>query len=916
MRCPQKTRPGLKNHSLQLIMETHRRRQHRSCDQCRKGKRACDAPVRRTFEFKFSSTYGNSTAYRPCSKCKRLKKECTFNWLFPFGTASQTPHEKKSEDSSSSTRGDADISSVHKSQKQTLVATSHSPRLLPDDPTLGVSPVFSLDPPFIWSTRRTSSVCSPAFQDTNPGDGEIDENSENIRGSLDYVQISSQTIPSYFNNNIEATQTFENSSLGLNGFSHSSVDFESLESSDDAFDSFSAEQSTTAPGIKDQNSFLFPSDNIAGKYARTTMTENLLRIYHDSMENALSCWLTERNCPYSSTVPSSSTTENLLLNGIEREWGPNWSNRICARVCRLDRSYSSVRGRSLTVSEEKAAARTLHTAIMAFASQWDQHSQERTVSGVLNDIGDLGIGLDTHSERSIKVNLWNQAHNALNNSAGIPSFRIVFANIIFSLTQRPLNIGEQIRMMSCDASDGVPVQLSGKGSTTTGVAEMNELFDNDRAPMFLETAIRQLFAFRYKLTRQQRHASKSWIGPSGHSAERMADGISPTSNIPHVDPILANPEYCETFNLLFWLAVMFDTLTAAIHQRPPVVSDEDSQITCVAPTISHMTTNGSQFDLDSWSFMPNLTSAKKKDLWGDLFLSKSAASQNSGTPRWPCSYAEAAETLSDAAPVKVLLFRRVAHLQTLVYRGVGPETLEEAIQGTFSVYQHWNCTYNQFMLDCIAHHDDLPPRVQSWYVILAAHWHLAAILLADTLESIDRAMIGLDSQRELRSAIDPVVSLKRKNALAVSSLAQCSLHGQDPSFSKLGQFHDSVKHGAFLSEPWTVVLMRSFTRAGYILLNDMDMSTAAFNFGKNDSQEQSRRQCQFCIDALLCLGRKSDMALLAARALSNSLNGRLRKSLHPNSVVIPDNFAENHVQSVFDDYDLETPVSSVGRIFS
>jgi hypothetical protein len=107
---------------------------------------------------------------------------------------------------------------------------------------------------------------------------------------------------------------------------------------------------------------------------------------------------------------------------------------------------------------------------MAFASQWTQHSQERTASGVLNDIGDLNIDLDTHSERSIKVNLWNQARNALNDSAGIPSFRIVFANIIFSLTQRPLNIGEQIRMMSCDASDGVPVQLSGKGSTATGVA--------------------------------------------------------------------------------------------------------------------------------------------------------------------------------------------------------------------------------------------------------------------------------------------------------------------------------------------------------------------------------------------------------------------------------------------------------------
>jgi hypothetical protein len=33
--------------------------------------------------------------------------------------------------------------------------------------------------------------------------------------------------------------------------------------------------------------------------SRSTMTHSLLRIYHDSMENALSCWLTEHNCPYS-----------------------------------------------------------------------------------------------------------------------------------------------------------------------------------------------------------------------------------------------------------------------------------------------------------------------------------------------------------------------------------------------------------------------------------------------------------------------------------------------------------------------------------------------------------------------------------------------------------------------------------------
>ena len=60
-----------------------------SCDQCRKGKRACDARVHaRRWKHTFASDSNPSGSTRfenssmgSCSHCKRYKKTCTFNWL-------------------------------------------------------------------------------------------------------------------------------------------------------------------------------------------------------------------------------------------------------------------------------------------------------------------------------------------------------------------------------------------------------------------------------------------------------------------------------------------------------------------------------------------------------------------------------------------------------------------------------------------------------------------------------------------------------------------------------------------------------------------------------------------------------------------------------------------------------------------
>ncbi|KAJ5382206.1 hypothetical protein N7517_000117 [Penicillium concentricum] len=578
-----------------------------------------------------------------------------------------------------------------------------------------------------------------------------------------------------------------------------------------------------------QLNFCIASENAAKQNARATMSRNLIRIYHDSMENALSCWLTEHNCPYSDTI------SQLLPHREMQEWGPSWSNRMCIRVCRLDRVSSSIRGRALSAEEDTKAARVLHLAIMSFASQWTQHAQKGTGASVPSAID--------HDERSIRKKVWNEARHALEHSSSIPSFRVAFANIIFSLTQSLLDRGQEV--------------------------SLGELLENDRAPIYLETANRQIFTFRHKFARLQREAApkvrelgSGSIDPTTASVPRMQQPSEPQQP----DPLLSSQEHRTTIDLMFWLGVMFDTLSAAMYQRPLVVSDEDSQISSSSRPLAEPE---DQIDFDHWN-IPSRQIRRTQDVWGDLFLRSSKERQGSSQvqPRWPCSYEEAASILSEATPVKVLLYRRVTQLQTLVYRGASPDQIENGIQKALLVCQHWDSTYQSFMVDCVTNHELLPSRIQSWYVILDSHWHLAAMLLADVLESIDKCRLGSDIAREARQTTHLVATVRTNNALAVAGLARASIQGQDSLMER--HFHDSLSEVAFLVEPWTAVLVHSFAKAGYILLEDLDIPA-----DHNVYTECLRQNCDFLIRALQYLGRKSDMAFLVARNLSRSLESKL-----------------------------------------
>ncbi|KAF2454999.1 hypothetical protein BDY21DRAFT_350878 [Lineolata rhizophorae] len=933
-------------------MEVPSRRQHRSCDQCRKGKRACDAAVPDLREAKpesrssvdlepFNRSGATFCAVGPCSNCKKWQKECTFDWLSSMQSKVGRRRKKKPRGNIATGQEEEGAASVHTSKPSYFPHPQLSTPLVVGNSRSGFFPLHTPDPlPYLplekdWaafdlmkgpdSAHTTSEKAfweaqilnvSPDIGDFQTTDAAFEGPHERIDDRDDVWEL----LPSSLEDTAPIFHHNQCPSPASEGFHSSPLSDESSGISG----SFHRRQTENFPHEDRRNSTsklancqLLPSQTLSQSFARSSMTQNLLRIYHDSMENALGCWLTEKNCPYSGLVGQSKPRKKIFLSSsVEGEWGSNWSNRICARVCRLDRAYSIVRGRNLSAIEERTASRTLHAAIMAFAAQWSPHSRCRADTNCSIRSMEPGDKANSHfiepifsaspvdsSGRSVQETLWDQARHALDNSVGNPSFRVVFANIIFSLTQRPLKVGRQ----------NEPPHVS-------DFAELNELFNNDFAPQYLDAAVRQMFSSRYKLTRLVRQNSKYPSKQKTNPTERHLYNETPplsgaqdvreaTRDFSETRASLLKSEDQETFNLLFWLGIMFDTLTAAMYQRPPVVSDEDSEIQCATSDAELQLASAEKeraFGVRNTLFD---CPGREETLWGDLFLLKGGADWRREPIRWPCPYEAAAETLSDAAPVKVLLFRRVMRLQTLIYRRARPECLEEAIQDTVRVYKHWNCTYGQFMLDCVANHDSLWPRIQSWYVILAGHWHLAAILLADTLESIDEARLGLELQRESRRSMRLVSILRRENALAVSDLARCSLRGQETSFARAREYHDAVNQGAFLTEPWTDVLVRSFTRAGYILLDEVGTSPHGIHLPQSDPSEDARRRCGFCIDALSCLGNKSDLSFLAARTLSNGLDERVREHMQNTFVSMPNRFEEPDLFTVPDGYDYDFPAS-------
>jgi hypothetical protein len=586
-------------------------------------------------------------------------------------------------------------------------------------------------------------------------------------------------------------------------------------------------------GVMGESASPFASHFLAEDHSRLYIKKGLLKIYHDSLEGALSCWLIERNCPYASSP---------FIDGRDT-WSPKWSNRIANRVRALDEAYS--KSGLLSKDDQTQASNVLNLVVMAFAAQWAQ-----TAYGNHND---LSAQLPEHGifGRNMQQALWHRANVALSQAVCNPSFKVIFAGIIFSLTQRSIDSAE------------VPPNPSTRRQSD--LASLRKILDLDSGPIFLDVAVRKLHDHQRRLKDAERSRSG---GP-------VALQTSPT----------LREQDKQTFGLLFWLAIMFDTISAAMNRRSFALSDGETSINDdgneSAPTPRRSTSlNGLVYDLDGYSGFSNSNVnrshlAPESQIWDNYFLRRQSriGDVRMQTTRWPCSYVDAAACLADAAPVKILVFRRVGHLQDLYYQRAPAEAIENAIAATLEVYNHWNNTYGRFISDCVANHDSLPARIQSWYILLASHWHLAILILADLIEKLDGSYMTLPANRTTRCTTKFTTALRFRSVYAVSDLSRCSRYGtEDLSFAQSPDFHHAVNKAALLTEPWTVVLVRSFAHAGEVLVKLVLSQGEPGLFVDADNLAKVRSRLTDCIEALWLLGRKSDMALGAAKILQEAVD--------------------------------------------
>lgn len=361
-----------------------RRRQFSSCDQCRKGKRGCNFIERQEDLWSIPG---------PCSTCSKTGKECTFEWLKSRGEFSREKEENLPGSDShideiqyqtpNWNQGDwCPSDQILGGSEHALQSSISMPVYL--DPMFGADPLNLSENESVAPYAKYNSSNYP-MHSTNLNTIESLSNEDSVDGVVAFdAQNTFEPIASI--NSLD--QSYKDMSEGparpKKKPRRSSMPTPSNNSGTGGLNKLSNKRHLTNGVRRFSHCTIDPSSasleyRLAFSTNKAFISGSLLRVYHDSMENALSCWLTEKTCPYDmevqpylGKVPFQKTHSN--------EWGSMWSNRIYERVCNLDKSSSLLRGKDLTPSEERLVEVALRTTVMAFATQWAYSSSEYSFS--------------------------------------------------------------------------------------------------------------------------------------------------------------------------------------------------------------------------------------------------------------------------------------------------------------------------------------------------------------------------------------------------------------------------------------------------------------------------------------------------------------------------------------------------------
>lgn len=886
-----------------------RRKQFQSCDRCRKARRACDAvarginPLNRALGI-VDAEAGTEDA---CSQCHKTRRPCTFRWLSSIPQDSLPRSVRRNlgspEVEHASHADSAAPAASHQLQSQPL------PSWFAAEITPGVDFPFNSSYETIHEAPHTFDSLDSSNNGILRGDSTV---------SADIRPVDLAPLPSYA---LERTQPQPHSTSHLEG--HASVGLFTGLDTLPFYDGRDGYGPWSAPCMKadaplhqqSQASFSatsFSQDHVsAAAYSAASLplgnhvnhTESAMaqetnksmiivefrKIYENSLENALECWLTEGNCPYQKQLfpPKTIKAPSVPKQGLV-------VTTIYNRVRQLEASLAPLRKKPLSSVEVVGASKTLRAAIMAFASQWSrngtedsQQRQQITSAAAMSNSGPFDDDDDfLEFEMTLRESLWNEAQRLLRCWGHCDSFLIILAQMIFSLTQPPSSDEDNNPKTSptcASASSATPTEPE-MGHSTTMLADcsLNKTSPYSPAPRsdsadalssdakdfrvrYLDSALQHLLAWK-------KHLEASAISEK--------PGASMTS--PLIGNSDASQQLVASFGMLFWFGIMCDTTACVLSQRALIIADGDTSF--VFPSFSIETGEPRKSPPPEKATGASFNSC----LWGTYLMEQDRIRSSvvpNGLPSTDDGQAHKHRVLQDAIPIKVLLWRKLGALEATFNQQASPQAVEILIGEALQVYEYWNRKYGGFFEDCIASHGMLSFKTQSWYVILAGHWHLACLRVAKCIEQIDEDGKSDGLRRALRQSSALVLEMQKASIFAIATLARlsCSPSTVSPAVSGGGRYQTAMINAVLLTEPWTDVLHQALTLACCTLLSwyycwqdrQWHLHTKATWYRDwvhhNTELSDLYMKCSACVDGLMVLSRKSSLAMRSAIVLKTTL---------------------------------------------
>jgi hypothetical protein len=270
---------------------------------------------------------------------------------------------------------------------------------------------------------------------------------------------------------------------------------------------------------------------LASSHTKGLVSNKLLRIYLESLENIPALYFMGRNWPYKHQSPLHGKFSLMQLSKS------------------LDKAFDPLRRQPLSRQDSERASKALTCTIMAFASQWDrsnpQPSATSSYSGSnIHSTTDCRLSGNRSQEfgRCFQEALWHKAENALGSCRLLFSFQVVLAQLIFSWLGNP-----------CGADDshvsGIDTFQSGSfpnpGHACMGSGHCN----------YGDIAAHHLLSWRRDII--------SRTSPRQAPSRRSRDTLVLPRSIPR--------QAYLGFSVMFRFGVMYDTTSSVMQDKLPII---------------------------------------------------------------------------------------------------------------------------------------------------------------------------------------------------------------------------------------------------------------------------------------------------------------------------------------------------------